>query len=261
MCCDEVREKISVMIDEALSEEDRTLVTEHLAACPECMQVFEAFSALSACLGELEEPPEGLRDAVMEKVRVQARRPVWRKYLMRFAGVAACFAMILYAGSAAGLLPLGSFSGSDSAQVNAALFTSADSASAESMPMASEEQEPLYARLMEYGNATLYEDGCQEERRFSAAYCEKEAEDTAGTEGNTVAALELQDLLAWGSDAEYGSESGDPDYTVTFSDDTGISSVLLIWVEGDSLYCEDPDTETAYYAAGSADAFLSAFYQ
>ena len=79
MCCDDFREKISVMIDEALSEEDRTLVTEHLAACPECMQVFEAFSALSACLGELEEPPEGLRDAVMEIVRVQARRPVWRK--------------------------------------------------------------------------------------------------------------------------------------------------------------------------------------
>ena len=59
MCCDEIREKISTMADGELSESDRAQVMEHLAACPECLAVYDAFSALSEVISDLE-PEQGI---------------------------------------------------------------------------------------------------------------------------------------------------------------------------------------------------------
>ena len=259
MRCEEIREKISMMVDNELSDDDRALVTEHLAACPDCMQVYEAFAAVSACLNDLEEPPEGFTDAVMEKVRLQNRKPRLRRQVLRFAGLAACLAVLLYAGNASGMFRMGS--AADSASVNAAAFTAAED-SMESSEDPAEDAEEVYAALMEYGSATLYFDDQQEKASLNSLDTDRQPPETdtaSGTDASTAPVSALEDLLAVGTPAEYGLYDGAPDYTVSFSDDTGSGSYLLIWVDGTALYCQDPATETAYYAVGTADDLLAVF--
>ena len=80
MNCNEIRELISSMLDHELCAEDSAVVTEHLAECPECMRVFEAFHAISVSLEELEDVPDGFTEAVMHKINtpvpVKKRKPV-----------------------------------------------------------------------------------------------------------------------------------------------------------------------------------------
>ena len=258
MHCEEIRKKISMMVDDELSDDDRALVTEHLAACPDCMQVYEAFAAVSACLNDLEEPPEGFTDAVMEKVRLQNRKPRLRRQVLRFAGLAACLAVLLYAGNASGMFRMGS--AADSASVNAATFTAAED-SMESSEDPAEEAENVYAALMEYGSATLYFDDQQDRAALTAQgdSSKDAAPEEMEVSASTAPVADLRDLLAVETTAEYGLHDGAPDYTVSFSKAAGSCSFLLIWVDGTALYCQDPATETAYYAVGTADDLLAVF--
>ena len=65
-----MREAISRLLDEELSAEEEAALRAHLAECPDCRALFDAFSAVSGALrGELVEPPESLRENVMATLR------------------------------------------------------------------------------------------------------------------------------------------------------------------------------------------------
>jgi len=104
------------MLDNELSAEDSAIITEHLTTCPECMNVFEAFHAISLSLEPLEDEPEGFTEAVMSNIRRQSKVKKRRPVLKLFAGMAACFALVLLTGSRIGFIqPLNAGSNADTA--------------------------------------------------------------------------------------------------------------------------------------------------
>ena len=68
--CELYQEMISRMIDDELSEEERTVLARHLDTCLECSALYAAFSGLSAAIADdLEAPPEELSDNIMAELR------------------------------------------------------------------------------------------------------------------------------------------------------------------------------------------------
>lgn len=84
--CALMQEMISRMLDEELSAGEQAALAEHLAICPECRALYQAFAAVSGTLrNDLAEPPESLRENVMaeirrERIRKRNLRP-WRAVL------------------------------------------------------------------------------------------------------------------------------------------------------------------------------------
>lgn len=61
MNCNEIRDNLSLYIDDELNEEDKRLLEEHLKSCPECSKELEEYKKIIQMLNELpdEEPPVG----------------------------------------------------------------------------------------------------------------------------------------------------------------------------------------------------------
>lgn len=102
---EQMQERISLLLDGALSPAEETALRAHLAECPDCAAFYEAFSALSSFVGgDLEEPPETLRANVMAKLRRDeirrrsARGPA--RGWIGFAAVAAVLALVVLVGPA-----------------------------------------------------------------------------------------------------------------------------------------------------------------
>lgn len=101
--CEKCREMISCLLDGELSQAEQSLVREHIAACPECRSVYDAFSAVSAQLHEEEPLPDGLHEKIMSGIKAKPKKKtgiVWIKYL----SVAACLALVIFAGVKSGML-------------------------------------------------------------------------------------------------------------------------------------------------------------
>ena len=47
--CEKCREMISCLLDGELSQAEQSFVREHIAACPECRSVYDAFSCRLSC--------------------------------------------------------------------------------------------------------------------------------------------------------------------------------------------------------------------
>lgn len=95
-------ELISLLIDGELTDAESTGVREHIASCPECRRVYEAFSTVSQSLREPEDVPEGLHEDIMSGIRrSQEKHP--RALRIRWLAAAACLALVLLAGARAGM--------------------------------------------------------------------------------------------------------------------------------------------------------------
>ena len=102
---EQMQERISMLLDGALSPEEETALRAHLAECPDCAAFYEAFSTLSSFVGgDLEEPPESLRANVMAKLRRDeirrrsARGPA--RGWIGLAAIAAVLALVILVGPA-----------------------------------------------------------------------------------------------------------------------------------------------------------------
>lgn len=101
--CEKCREMISCLLDGELSQAEQSLVREHIASCPECRSVYDAFSAVSEQMHEEESLPDGLHEKIMSGIKAKPKKKtgiVWIKYL----SVAACLALVIFAGAKSGML-------------------------------------------------------------------------------------------------------------------------------------------------------------
>lgn len=95
--CEKYEARISALIDDELPAGERMEVLEHLAQCPACKTYWEELLLIRDALRAPEKAPAGFADAVMVRVRATAqerktlRFPGWK----RFAGLAACCALVL----------------------------------------------------------------------------------------------------------------------------------------------------------------------
>jgi hypothetical protein len=98
--CEKYQELISAMLDGELSTEKTVELSVHLAKCPECRAVYEAFSAISeANAADMQELPAGLHDRIMTGVRAGAKgkKRGIMTYLRPYVSAAACVAVIIAA--------------------------------------------------------------------------------------------------------------------------------------------------------------------
>lgn len=201
--CEKCREMISCLIDGELSQAEQSFVRDHIAACPECRSVYDAFSAVSAQLHEEEPLPDGLHEKIMSGIKAKPKKKtgiVWIKYL----SVAACLALVIFAGIKSGMLsPAEHKTDSNDLYV------------AKSLPVL---------------------DG-----RFTGQSGEESNGNTQEQSAKTSVTLEETDaekLLALIEPAD-GAEEYEPtaeaDYAVSLGGDVG---VVLIYIDGDSVYAD-----------------------
>ncbi len=93
MDCEQVQERISLLLDGALSEAEEAAVRAHLQECADCRRFHEALAAFSDALrGDQPAPPETLHENVMAALRREAikrRHTRLRRVLLSAAAVLA----------------------------------------------------------------------------------------------------------------------------------------------------------------------------
>lgn len=100
--CKEYEARISALIDDELTAEERIEVMEHLARCPVCKAYWDDLLAMRDILRTQEQSvPAGFTDAVMARVRqtkqdtVRERKTLRFPRWKRFAALAACCAVVM----------------------------------------------------------------------------------------------------------------------------------------------------------------------
>lgn len=100
--CKEYEARISALIDDELTIDERIEVLEHLDHCPACRSYWEDLLAMRNVLRTKETPaPAGFADAVMARVRETKQEKTPERKVLRFpqwksfAALAACCAVVL----------------------------------------------------------------------------------------------------------------------------------------------------------------------
>lgn len=201
--CEKCREMISCLLDGELSQAEQSFVREHIAACPECRSVYDAFSAVSAQLHEEEPLPEELHEKIMSGIKAKPKKKtgiVWIKYL----SVAACLALVIFAGVKSGMLsPAEHKTDSNDLYV------------AKSLPV-------LDGRFT--GQSGEESDGNTQEQSAKTSVTLEETD-----------AEKLLALIEPADGAEEYEPTAEADYAVSLGGDVG---VVLIYIDGDSVYAD-----------------------
>ena len=217
--CEKCREMISCLLDGELSQAEQSFVREHIAACPECRSVYNAFSAVSAQLHEEEPLPDGLHEKIMSGIKAKPKKKtgiVWIKYL----SVAACLALVIFAGVKSGMLsPAEHKTDSNDLYV------------AKSLPV-------LDGRFT--GQSGEESDGNTQEQSAKTSVTLEETD-----------AEKLLALIEPADGAEEYEPTAEADYAVSLGGDVG---VVLIYIDGDSVYADRG--EGALSAPCTADEIL-----
>lgn len=201
--CEKCREMISCLLDGELSQAEQSFVREHIAACPECRSVYDAFSAVSVQLHEEEPLPDGLHEKIMSGIKAKPKKKtgiVWIKYL----SVAACLALVIFAGVKSGMLsPAEHKTDSNDLYV------------AKSLPV-------LDGRFT--GQSGEESDGNTQEQSAKTSVTLEETD-----------AEKLLALIEPADGAEEYEPTAEADYAVSLGGDVG---VVLIYIDGDSVYAD-----------------------
>lgn len=201
--CEKCREMISCLLDGELSQAEQSLVREHIASCPECRSVYDAFSAVSEQMHEEESLPDGLHEKIMSGIKAKPKKKtgiVWIKYL----SVAACLALVIFAGVKSGMLsPAEHKTDSNDLYV------------AKSLPV-------LDGRFT--GQSGEESDGNTQEQSAKTSVTLEETD-----------AEKLLALIEPADGAEEYEPTAEADYAVSLGGDVG---VVLIYIDGDSVYAD-----------------------
>ena len=254
MNCNEIRELISSMLDHELSQEDSAVVAEHLAECPECMRVFEAFHAISVSLEELEDVPEGFTEAVMHRINTPAPVKKRRPAFLRLGSLAACLALVIFTGS--------QFVTSHT-KTNDRLIQ--DTTQYARVTIQTPKPTPTPTPEVTADIVAMSEDGGLEAE--VSPISDEEATPTpipaptatpvpVSSDLLPTELTDLQELTIVAESAEFDLFDGEPHYTITVLDEDGNELVLYVWTTDDRIYCKDPVNEIAWYAIGTPEQLL-----
>ena len=278
MNCNEIRELISCMLDHELNAEDSAVVAEHLAECPECMRVFEAFHTISLSLEELEDVPAGFTEDVMSRIHASTKtKDKPRRFgIVRFAalaGMAACMALVMMAGT--GFANTHMYIGGGKS--DAAEFVHIRQATP---TPASIEDEIVY--MNEDDGIVLTDSGLVENTSLSDSEI-PDGDDVALTPAAAVSAapaatpavseepivtptpmlavtptpippmdlLFMEDLLMVAEEADASVLNGPEAYTVSFTDDSGTQIELKLWIIENRICCQNAATGTVWFTVGT----------
>lgn len=106
---------VSAVIDGEATDDERAELAKHIAECPECAALLEAYSAVGAELADGVEPPAKLAEGIMYRVKNEKKK---RRFAFgRFTAIAAAAIVIVVAGRFAlsGLFRAGSAEPKDAA--------------------------------------------------------------------------------------------------------------------------------------------------
>ena len=201
--CEKCRALIRCLLDVELSQAEQSFVREHIAACPECRSVYDAFSAVSAQLHEEEPLPDGLHEKIMSGIKAKPKKKtgiVWIKYL----SAAACLALVIFAGIKSGMLSPAEYK-----------TDSNDLYVAKSLPV-------LDGRFT--GQSGEESDGNTQEQSAKTSVTLEETD-----------AEKLLALIEPADGAEEYEPTAEADYAVSLGGDVG---VVLIYIDGDSVYAD-----------------------
>lgn len=268
MKCSEIRELISCMLDQELSAEDSAIVTEHLAECPECMRVFEAFHSISVSLEELEDVPSGFTEAVMSRINTPTARNKHRPVFRRLIGLAACVALVLLAGS--NFIP--KYANITGNAQDTAQYTLIG----RQTPKPTATPTP-YADQARIGDGDTGSGDTAEDLGVSLALA-PETTDALLAPNATVSSVPVptptptpaptatpkptpeliipEDLLIVVVDANEQLHTQSPDYTLILNDENGNPVELSIWMEADRIYCKNTETGAAWYTVGTPEKLM-----
>lgn len=262
MTCDEIQESISTMLDGELSDEVRASILAHIAVCPECRNMYEAFSALSDSLQDLEDVPENFTETVMHRIQAKAKAPKRKRWLTGAVGLAACLALVLFAGRTLNLPAAGDNNAAPQNNDESIAITE------KAMPY-TDDSGDISARLMSFDSATVYQNSiapaveavASPTDAITGAETNKLVDYTFSGEVsnaplNTVPPESLDSILTVSVPADYGNFDRMADYTVVLYSGEETYSIN-IWIEGERLYCQDDATENAYYAEGTYAQLLT----
>ena len=114
MTCEEARNQLSAYLDHELSELEAARLEAHLAQCPDCSALLEAYKFIDTGLTDLIEPvPEGFSQRVMDNLPKQSK-PKHRRFAYGGFTAVAAVAAVLVLAIAAGKLKLPSMGASSS---------------------------------------------------------------------------------------------------------------------------------------------------
>ena len=246
--CEYYREKISCLIDGELSPEETAGLEAHIAACPECRALYEAFTAVSAAISDgMEEPPEHIAPSIMQEVRAIAAKKkcgMWIKYL----SAAACLALVVLVGVSSGLFGGTSSSDADSAgETTDMLFgavTESDSYADDGKDNADEEK----AEADSTNGMTAEPPDID----AKAAYFTSANGDTYYVE-DSDGLRKLKALMTPLTDVKR-TPQGEPDYSLSF--DCGDELVVMeLYIEDDVVFADSGDGPCV--VAGSPDEIMA----
>ncbi len=246
--CEYYREKISCLIDGELSPEETAGLEAHIAGCPECRALYEAFTAVSAALSEgMEEPPEHIAPSVMQEVRAIAgrkKRGMWIKCL----SAAACLALVVLVGAKAVLFGGTSYSGADSAgETTDMLFGAVDESDSYAdagKDIADEER--AEADNINGKTAELLDIDAKAAYFTSANGDTYYVEDSDGLEKLKALMTPLTDVKR--------TPQGEPDYSLSF--DCGDELIVMeLYIGDDAVFADSGDGP--YVVAGSPDEIMA----
>ena len=258
-CCDKYMERVSLYVDGELPEEEVPGLLAHLESCESCRSFCEALRAISADM-EVSDAPEGFARSVMDAVgaaqvkNVGARRKPRLKAIAKWAGLAACLALIAAAGIK--LSQGGAPAALGESEPACFGYTGAQA------PAAGPEQpagdDGIVDRDVEapYPDNSLYEPDA-----FASGSCAGGIESVTVEHGETVSHTcdgeligEIAGILSWSSAAET-VPGGEADYIITVECADG-ENVISVWESDGELLCEG--SEGAWVAQGSAEELREA---
>ena len=276
MDCNEIREKISCMLDQELSPEDSAAVAEHLAKCPECMSVFEAFHAVSESIAQLEEVPDGFTEAVMEKLpKTSAAGKPRRRRTGYFLSMAACLALVIFAAGHLDRIGLSSGEGAASQGVYEQNASPEDavielySLTEQEAPEESGDED--IAEISDFPDMMLLppdeDEADAAEVEAQPAQQETKAPPTPLPEfrrdslAMSASPMSLRELLVQHESAAMNLYDMAPDVSLSVEDASGIFHDLSLWFRDGRVYCQDLTTGSAYYPSLTPDQVQSLMAQ
>ena len=92
--CERYEERISALVDGELSPEEAAEVRAHMAHCPACRAMYEAFAAVGAAVGELP-VPDTLHAGIMAKVQAAEQAGATQRTIIRLRPILAAAACLV----------------------------------------------------------------------------------------------------------------------------------------------------------------------